>query len=332
MPLIPPSIALFSLFFPISATIAGGQGSTEVEYLPPQTAKVSFGPSVVIATAVFSSIMSLTILLAYLKRRRDRRFALQAADASGHTSSGGINKAVVESLPCFRFSSLRGARDGLECAVCLANFAGEEVLRLLPQCKHAFHVACVDRWLEANASCPLCRCKVNAQDAALFASYSFSSRFLLAPEGGARDLELFVERELASQEAPGLRHSPTTPSNLLHLQKVKHRIVVSDLVFKGRWSALNSDVLKSLAEEIKSVEEMEKNTLLEIKVDCPKIDRSMSEITNVSRSWKEIGNPREEEYEKLTKVFGCRLRDERWSASPEVETGRLCTVAVSGEV
>lgn len=118
------------------------------------------------------------------------------------------------------------------------------------------------------------------------------------------ELELFVERELENQEAPGLRRPPTTSSNLLNLHKVKHKIVVSDVVFKGRWSELNSDVLKTLEEEIKSGKEMEeKNTLLEIKVDCAKIDRSMSEITNVSRSRQEIRNPREEEDEKLRKVW-----------------------------
>ncbi|XP_074572710.1 putative RING-H2 finger protein ATL12 [Curcuma longa] len=332
MALISPSIALFSLFFTISTAIAGAQDATEAEYLPPQTAKVSFGPSVVITTAVFSSIISLAILFAYLKRRHYRRFALHVANAAGQPSFDGINKAVIESLPCFRFSSLHGARDGLECAVCLANFTGEEVLRLLPRCKHAFHIACIDRWLETNASCPLCRCEVNAWDSALLASYSFSSRFLLAPQGSARELELFVERELASQDALDLRHPPTTPSNLLHLQKVKHRIVVSDIVFKGRWSALNSDVLKSLAEEIKNLEEMEeKSTLLEIKVDCAKIDRSMSEITNVSRSRQEIRNPREEEDEKSRKVWLpiARRTVECFAGG---RYGRLCTVAVSGEV
>ncbi|PKI36649.1 hypothetical protein CRG98_042954 [Punica granatum] len=44
----------------------------------------------------------------------------------------GINKTVIESLPFFRFSSLRGSRAGLECAVCLSKFEDIEILRLLP--------------------------------------------------------------------------------------------------------------------------------------------------------------------------------------------------------
>ncbi|KAK6140068.1 hypothetical protein DH2020_026203 [Rehmannia glutinosa] len=33
----------------------------------------------------------------------------------------------------------------------------EDAVRLLPNCKHAFHVTCIDQWFAAHASCPLCR-------------------------------------------------------------------------------------------------------------------------------------------------------------------------------
>uniref|UniRef100_A0A453J1P0 RING-type domain-containing protein n=2 Tax=Aegilops tauschii TaxID=37682 RepID=A0A453J1P0_AEGTS len=44
-----------------------------------------------------------------------------------------------------------------ECAICLSEFAGKEEIRVLPQCGHGFHVACVDAWLRAHSSCPSCR-------------------------------------------------------------------------------------------------------------------------------------------------------------------------------
>ncbi|KAM3253756.1 hypothetical protein ACQJBY_047698 [Aegilops geniculata] len=43
------------------------------------------------------------------------------------------------------------------CAVCLAEYADGDELRLLPSCKHAFHRLCVDEWLRRRPSCPLCR-------------------------------------------------------------------------------------------------------------------------------------------------------------------------------
>ncbi|KAG5180204.1 hypothetical protein JKP88DRAFT_187564, partial [Tribonema minus] len=42
------------------------------------------------------------------------------------------------------------------CAICLAEYRGADALRCLP-CGHAGHVACLDKWLAINASCPECR-------------------------------------------------------------------------------------------------------------------------------------------------------------------------------
>ncbi|EER99258.1 hypothetical protein BDA96_02G292200 [Sorghum bicolor] len=45
-----------------------------------------------------------------------------------------------------------------ECAVCLAEYAGGEEVRVLPTCRHGFHRECVDRWLLTRApTCPVCR-------------------------------------------------------------------------------------------------------------------------------------------------------------------------------
>ncbi|XP_059636991.1 E3 ubiquitin-protein ligase ATL42-like [Cornus florida] len=105
----------------------------------------------------------------------------------------GIDKTVVESLPFFRFSSLDGSREGLECPVCLSKFQDTEILRSLPKCKHAFHINCVDPWLEKHSSCPLCRTKVSADDL----TYSNSSNYLWNQSERRQDsnLELVVQRE-----------------------------------------------------------------------------------------------------------------------------------------
>jgi hypothetical protein len=51
-----------------------------------------------------------------------------------------------------------------ECAVCLAEYACGEEVRVLPACRHGFHRECVDRWLLTRApTCPVCRAPVGAR-------------------------------------------------------------------------------------------------------------------------------------------------------------------------
>uniref|UniRef100_A0A674J080 RING-type domain-containing protein n=1 Tax=Terrapene triunguis TaxID=2587831 RepID=A0A674J080_9SAUR len=42
------------------------------------------------------------------------------------------------------------------CVVCFSDFEARQLLRVLP-CNHEFHAKCVDKWLKANRTCPICR-------------------------------------------------------------------------------------------------------------------------------------------------------------------------------
>ncbi|KMZ70187.1 hypothetical protein ZOSMA_1G01590 [Zostera marina] len=44
-----------------------------------------------------------------------------------------------------------------ECVVCLSKVKGGEIVRVLPNCLHIFHVDCIDMWLSSHDSCPVCR-------------------------------------------------------------------------------------------------------------------------------------------------------------------------------
>ncbi|XP_061357323.1 RING-H2 finger protein ATL70-like [Gastrolobium bilobum] len=43
------------------------------------------------------------------------------------------------------------------CSICLADYKDTDLLQLLPDCGHAFHRDCINRWLQVNLSCPVCR-------------------------------------------------------------------------------------------------------------------------------------------------------------------------------
>ena len=51
--------------------------------------------------------------------------------------------------------------DEFECSVCLSVYEEGEEVRKLPQCKHYFHVLCIDMWLYSHLDCPICRTPVD---------------------------------------------------------------------------------------------------------------------------------------------------------------------------
>ncbi|KAE8784442.1 RING-H2 finger protein ATL2A [Hordeum vulgare] len=75
----------------------------------------------------------------------------------------GLKKKAIDALPTVSFAAAAAASSSSsECAVCLAEFADGEAVRVLPGCGHGFHVACVDAWLRTRATCPSCRAAIVA--------------------------------------------------------------------------------------------------------------------------------------------------------------------------
>ncbi|CAN6278124.1 unnamed protein product [Urochloa humidicola] len=69
------------------------------------------------------------------------RLEMQSAPAAGRVPS---------------YKHRGGAGAAADCAVCLGEVKGETVRRL-PACQHVFHRECIDLWLRAHATCPVCR-------------------------------------------------------------------------------------------------------------------------------------------------------------------------------
>ncbi|KAI3978723.1 hypothetical protein MKX01_015898 [Papaver californicum] len=160
----------------------------------PPPVDASFKPSMAVVVGVLTTMFSITfLLLLYAKHcRRNHESSATTGEhhhhhhhsrggGGGGRRNSGIDRAVIESLPIFRFGALRGEKEGMECAVCLSKYEdGKEVLRLLPKCKHAFHVDCVDTWLDAHSTCPLCRFRVDPEDVLLIVQEQ--QRQLISPE------------------------------------------------------------------------------------------------------------------------------------------------------
>ncbi|KAL8136734.1 hypothetical protein V2J09_002735 [Rumex salicifolius] len=73
-------------------------------------------------------------------------------------NNAGLEPEVIASLPLFVI--VKDQRGGSDCAVCLSDLEEGEEARRLPNCKHRFHVECIDRWLSNQSNCPICRTEV----------------------------------------------------------------------------------------------------------------------------------------------------------------------------
>ncbi|KAF8380058.1 hypothetical protein HHK36_027528 [Tetracentron sinense] len=71
----------------------------------------------------------------------------------------GLDGPTIESYPKLVLGeSLRVPKpNDSTCAICLSEYKPKDTLRSIPECKHCFHVDCIDAWLPMNATCPVCR-------------------------------------------------------------------------------------------------------------------------------------------------------------------------------
>lgn len=137
---------------------------------------------IISASSIMTTLFLLTLLVLCFKwynRRRStaisRRWSMEEArnwDFDGpspvttvdhpiwHIRTIGLNPTVISSIKVCKYSKRDGVVEGTDCSVCLSEFEEEETLRLLPKCRHAFHLSCIDTWLRSHTNCPLCRAPI----------------------------------------------------------------------------------------------------------------------------------------------------------------------------
>jgi hypothetical protein len=67
----------------------------------------------------------------------------------------GLRNDEFSQLEIMKFEENGNNADS--CCICLDNFENEEMLALLPQCRHFFHINCIEIWLIGRLTCPICR-------------------------------------------------------------------------------------------------------------------------------------------------------------------------------
>ncbi|KAG1335224.1 RING-H2 finger protein ATL40-like [Cocos nucifera] len=115
---------------------------------------------VLIGIFLFSCVVP--FILYYYSRNLLRSTWQPGTGGGRHCATAGLAQHSISTLPTFTFrrANYRGGKNkgtSAECAVCIDSVEDGEIVRLLPNCEHVFHVECIDMWLHSHSTCPLCR-------------------------------------------------------------------------------------------------------------------------------------------------------------------------------
>ncbi|XVF74073.1 hypothetical protein PTKIN_Ptkin13bG0031800 [Pterospermum kingtungense] len=146
-----------------SIRLLGAANSSATAEPPPEQAATVDSDFVVILAALLCALICVLGLIAvarcaWLRRLSGGSGSNPSASSARSTppANKGLKKKILNSLPKDTFSADSSAKFS-DCAICLTEFAVGDEIRVLPQCGHGFHVACIDTWLGSHSSCPSCR-------------------------------------------------------------------------------------------------------------------------------------------------------------------------------
>ncbi|XP_028075041.1 RING-H2 finger protein ATL16-like, partial [Camellia sinensis] len=131
--------------------------------------------------------------------------------------SHGLDELLIREIPTFQYKSGE-ERSIYECVVCLNEFQEQDMLRVLPNCGHGFHLDCIDIWLQTNANCPLCRSSISG-------TTRYPIERVVAPTSSPQDPLPFVDTHLGGNEdfvVIELSGADRTEINDLRQQRSRH--------------------------------------------------------------------------------------------------------------
>ncbi|KAL3841702.1 hypothetical protein ACJMK2_019809 [Sinanodonta woodiana] len=87
---------------------------------------------------------------------------MELSELIGDVKEKGLTKAESNRLPIKLFKKMEsGSCDqSEECLICMCDYEDGDSLKILP-CFHQFHAGCIDKWILKNATCPVCRVRLD---------------------------------------------------------------------------------------------------------------------------------------------------------------------------
>ncbi|XP_047318345.1 RING-H2 finger protein ATL52-like [Impatiens glandulifera] len=214
---------------------------------PPSPAPANFSPLIIILIGILIGAFFLvgyyTVISKYCKGTSIRTRSNDPDSISSPieiSSPSGVDDSIIRSITVYKYVKGDGIVNGTECSVCLSEFEEKQSLRILPKCRHAFHLHCIDTWLKSQSNCPLCRSIVvpgvnpiidqfdqNRRDSS---NLNVSSLQVLP----IRDLVLVVderERVMDYRVENGIRRSVSMMGESFSCQWNAGQLLVADILF-----------------------------------------------------------------------------------------------------
>ncbi|WMV23372.1 hypothetical protein MTR67_016757 [Solanum verrucosum] len=127
-----------------------------------------YGIGFSLGVLILFSVMAYASYLCIQSRSRNN-----SSSSSSHGSSTivgdelvfvqqGIDEEILRNYPKLLYSqdNNNNIDDDIVasgCSICLGDYKDNDMLRLLSNCGHIFHVKCIDPWLRLHPTCPICR-------------------------------------------------------------------------------------------------------------------------------------------------------------------------------
>ncbi|KAF5446343.1 hypothetical protein F2P56_031978 [Juglans regia] len=92
--------------------------------------------------------------------RRSSRVLRTVTDPSSIRIEGGLDESTLNGYPKLLYSQAKkdySVGSARCCPICLVDYKETDMLRLLPDCSHLFHLNCIDPWMRLRSTCPMCR-------------------------------------------------------------------------------------------------------------------------------------------------------------------------------
>ena len=86
---------------------------------------------------------------------------LALEESNGGSVSRGLTPSQIYSIKSKVWREKKDTKSQAEqCTICFENFKRLENVKELKKCGHAYHSKCIDKWLEGEKKCPVCKKEV----------------------------------------------------------------------------------------------------------------------------------------------------------------------------